>query len=94
MHLYEILRRPSITEKNTALQTAGKYVFEVAPEANKYQIRQAVETAFKVAVVDVNVMNVAGKTKRQGKRVSTTSGWKKAVVTLKEGDKIQFFEGV
>ena len=94
MHLYEILRRPAITEKNTAMQTQGKYVFEVAPDANKYQIRQAVETAFKVGVLDVNVMNTSGKTKRQGKRISTTSGWKKAVVTLKTGDKIQFFEGV
>ena len=94
MHLYEILRRPAITEKNTALQAQGKYVFEVARDANKYQIQQAVETAFKVGVIDVNVMNVAGKTKRQGRRISTTPGWKKAVVTLKEGDKIQFFEGV
>ena len=94
MHLYEILRRPSITEKNTTMQAQGKYVYEVAPGANKYHIRQAVETAFKVGVIDVNVMNVAGATKRQGKRVSTTPGWKKAVVTLKEGDKIQFFEGV
>lgn len=94
MHLYEILRRPSITEKNTTMQTMGKYVFEVAPDANKYQIRQAVETAFKVNVIDINVMNVPGQTKRQGKRVSTTPGWKKAVVTLKAGDKIQFFEGV
>ena len=94
MHLYEVLRRPAITEKNTAMQAQGKYVFEVAQGANKYQIREAVETAFKVSVLDVNVSNVPTQTKRQGRRIVTTPGWKKAVVTLKEGDKIQFFETV
>ncbi len=94
MHLYEILRRPSITEKNTAMQAQGNYVFEVAPGANKYQIRDAVQTAFKVSVLDVNVSNVPSQSKRQGRRISVTPGWKKAVVTLKAGDKIEFFEGV
>ena len=94
MHLYEILRRPLITEKNTSLQAQGKYVFEVADEANKRQVKQAVETAFKVSVTAVNVTTVPGKKKRMGRREVQTPSWKKAVVTLKPGDKIELFEGV
>ena len=94
MHLYEVLRRPLITEKNTVLQAEGKYAFEVAREANKLQIKQAVEKAFKVKVAAVNVMTVHGKKRRVGRREVMTSPWKKAVVTLKTGDKIEFFEGV
>ena len=94
MHLYEVLRRPLITEKNTMLQAQGKYVFEVAEEANKHQIKQAVEKAFKVKVVLVNVMTVPGKTKRIGRRQVLTPSHKKAIVTLKSGDKIELFEGV
>ena len=94
MHLYEVLRRPLITEKNTALQAQNKYAFEVAGEANKHQIKQAVEKAFKVKVTTVNVMTVPGKTRRVGRRQVLTPSWKKAVVTLKPGDKIELFEGV
>ncbi len=94
MHLYEVLRRPLITEKNTMLQAQGKYVFEVAEEANKHQIKQAVEKAFKVKVVLVNVMTVPGKTKRVGRRMVLTPSHKKAIVTLKSGDKIELFESV
>ena len=94
MHLYEILRRPVITEKNTALQSQGKYAFEVAGEANKHQIKQAVEKAFNVKVTAVNVMTVPGKGRRVGRRQILTNPWKKAVVTLKPGDKIELFEGV
>ena len=94
MHLYEVLRRPLITEKNTMLQAQGKYVFEVAEEANKHQIKQAVEKAFKVKVMAVNVMTVPGKTKRVGRRMVLTPSHKKAIVTLKTGDKIELFEGV
>ena len=94
MHLYEVLRRPLLTEKNTALLAQNKYAFEVAGEANKRQIEQAVETAFKVKVTAVNVMTVRGKTRRVGRRQVLTPSWKKAVVTLKQGDKIEFFEGV
>ncbi len=94
MHLYEVLRRPVITEKNTALQAQGKYAFEVAGEANKHQIKQAVEKAFKVKVSAVNVMTVPGKTRRVGGRQVLTRSWKKAIVTLQLGDKIEFFEGV
>ncbi len=94
MHLYEVLRRPVITEKNTILQAQGKYAFEVAGEANKHQIKQAVEKAFDVKVTAVNVMTVPGKRRRVGRRQVLTSSWKKAVVTLNPGDKIELFEGV
>ncbi len=94
MHLYEVLRRPLITEKNAMLQAQGKYAFEIAREANKQQIRQAVEKAFKVNVLAVNVMTVPGKTRRVGRQQVLTQSWKKAIVTLKPGDKIEFFEGV
>ncbi len=94
MHLYEVLRRPLITEKNTMLQAQGKYAFEIAREANKPQIKQAVEKAFKVKVLAVNVMTVPGKTRRVGRQQVLTQSWKKAIVTLKPGDKIELFEGV
>ena len=94
MHLYEVLRRPLITEKNTILQAQGKYAFEIAREANKPQIKQAVEKAFKVKVLAVNVMTVPPKTRRVGRRQVLTQSWKKAIVTLKPGDKIELFEGV
>ncbi|MFC1928398.1 50S ribosomal protein L23 [Chloroflexota bacterium] len=93
MNLYEVLRRPLITEKYTVLQAYGKYVFEVAREASKPQIKQAVEKAFKVKVTGVNVMTVPGKRRRLGMRQLPAHPWKKAIVTLKEGDKIELFEG-
>jgi len=94
MHLYEVLRRPLITEKATVLKDQNKYVFEVAKEASKSQIKEAVEKAFKVKVREVNVITVPGKTRRFGRRQVTGSPWKKAIVTLIPGDKITFFEGV
>jgi large subunit ribosomal protein L23 len=94
MHLYEVLRRPMVTEKNSALQTMNKYVFEIADGANKMMIQQAVEKAFKVKVTGVNVVTVRGKTKKIGRRTVHTNPWKKAIVTLQVGDKIEYFEGV
>ncbi len=94
MHLYEVLRRPLITEKNTELQAQNKYAFEVDGEANKPLVKQAVEKAFKVRVTGVNVITVPGKTRRVGRRQVLTRSWKKAIVTLQPGDKIEFFEGV
>ena len=94
MHLYEVLRRPLITEKNTMLQAQNKYVFEVADVANKALIKQAVEKAFKVKVTGVNVITVPGKTRRVRRQLVQTRSWKKAIVTLREKDKIEFFEGV
>jgi len=83
-----------ITEKNSALQAQGKYAFEVAGEANKEQIKQAVEKAFNVSVTRVNVMTVPGKRRRMRGRQVMSPSWKKALVTLKPGDKIELFEGV
>jgi len=94
LHLYEVLRRPLITEKATLLKEEDKYAFEVAGKATKSQIKKAVEHAFKVKVSKVNVMMVPGKTKRFGRRQVTSSPWRKAIVTLAPGDKITFFEGV
>ena len=94
MNLYEVLRRPLVTEKSTRLSEGSKYVFEVDKRASKDQVRNAVEKAFKVGVVNVNMINVPGEVKRMGRRAVARPSWKKAIVTLKEGDKIQFFEGV
>lgn len=94
MHLSEVLRRPLVTEKNTTLQAQNKYAFEVAKEANKPQIKQAVEKTFKVTVTKVNVVTMPSKARRVGRRLVLTSPWKKALVTLKPGDKIEIFEGV
>jgi len=94
MHLYEVLHRPLITEKNAVLQMEGKYAFEVANEATKPQVKQAVELAFKVKVTGVNVMTMPGKERRIGRRNVRKPSWKKAIVTLQPGDKIEFFENV
>ena len=94
MHIYEVLRHPVVTEKSTRLVEQSKYCFEVASEATKPQIKEAVETAFKVKVASVNVMNVRGKLRRRGRWQGMTRSWKKAVVTLEKGHKIELFEGV
>jgi large subunit ribosomal protein L23 len=94
LHLYEVLRRPLITEKANALKDEDRYVFEVAHKATKSQIKEAVEQAFRVKVSKVNVMAVPGKTRRFGRRQVTSPSWKKAVVALVPGHKITFFEGV
>lgn len=94
MHIFEVLRRPIITEKNTMLQEQNKYTFEVARESNKAMIKEAVEKAFNVKVLSVNVASVPGKMRRVGKHRGMTPSWKKAMVTLREGDKIEYFEGV
>ena len=94
MHPYEVLRRPLITEKDSILQAQGKYAFEAATGANKPQVKQAVEKAFNVKVTAVNIMTVPGKRRRIGRRIVLTPSWKKAIVTLQPGDKIELFEGV
>ncbi len=94
MQLFEVLRKPLVTEKNTALQTQGKYTFEINRDATKNQVKQAVEKAFKVTVTSVNVMSVRGQEKLVGRKKVAGAPWKKAIVTLKPGDKIQIFEGV
>ncbi len=94
MNIYDVLRAPLMTEKSMMLREEGnKYVFRVHPDANKYQIKQAVETAFKVKVEKINTMNVTGKKKRLGRYQGKKSNWKKAVITLPEGQSIEYFEG-
>lgn len=95
MQLEQIIKRPLImTEKgNTLRETQNKYLFEVDRRANKVQIREAVETLFNVKVEGVNTMNVRGHMRRMGRGYSKTRNWKKAIVSVKEGDTIEFFEG-
>jgi len=87
---YDIVRRVRLTEKGSALQAKhNSYVFAVAPKANKVEIRHAIERIFNVKVTRVNTMNYRGKLRRaRTKQAGRTSDWKKAIVTLKEGDKI------
>ena len=93
-----ILKRPIVTEKMTALQEKGTYAFEVVPTANKIEIARAVEKKFNVTVLKVRTVNCKGKTKtqmtRRGRFSGRTSAWKKAIVRLKEGDTIEFFQNV
>ena len=95
MHLYEILKRPLNTEKSNRLKDEQrKYVFEVDSRANKLQIKEAVETAFSVSVVDVNVLRMSHKRRRYGRRITYKPMWKKAIVTLQPDQRIDLFEGV
>ncbi len=94
MNEYDIVLRPIITEKSTLLKDVGnQYIFEVQRNANKIEIRKAVEKLFKVKVVSVQVSNMEGKKKRLGKFAGKKSDWKKAVVKLSPKDKITIFEG-
>lgn len=95
MHVYEVLKRPILTEKSSySADALHRYTFQVDVRANKHQIRQAVEAVFGVEVLAVNVMNVRGKRRRVGRRIGRAPDWKKAIVTLAPGDSIGFFEGV
>lgn len=90
----EVLKRPVVSEKSLGMMEDNKYTFIVDPSANKIEIKNAVEEIFKVSVVDVRTMHVKGKLKRQGKYSGYTSNKKKAIVTLKAGDKIEVYEGL
>jgi large subunit ribosomal protein L23 len=93
-NVYEILERPLITEKSSSLLQAHNHVtFKVKRDANKTQIKEAVQKIFNVTVLDVNTSVVKGKWKRFGRTVGKTKNWKKAIVLLKAGDKIDAFEG-
>ena len=95
LHPLTVVVRPLITEKATRLGGEGKYTFEVRRNANKRQIKEAVEKGFDVKVERVNVMTMKGKPRRVlGNRIKRSPAWKKAVVTLVAGDKIELFEGV
>jgi len=89
---YDILIRPIITEKSSDLMAENKYTFRVDRKANKIEIRQAVESIFKVDVTAVRTMNMPGKLKRQGRTSGMTAQWKKAIVTLKEGQRLPIFD--
>jgi large subunit ribosomal protein L23 len=93
-----ILKRPIVTEKMTALQEKGQYAFEVDRNANKIDIARAVEKKFNVTVTSVRTLRHKGKAKsqltRRGRFAGRTAAWKKAVVSLKTGDKIEFFQNV
>ncbi len=92
---YGVLYGPMLTEKGTLLkETDNKVLFKVAKSANKIEIKKAVEEIFKVKVDRVTTMNYMGKTKRMGKHEGKRPDWKKAIVTLKEGEKLDFVEGV
>lgn len=94
MHIFQVLKRPVITEKSTFLQEQNKFVFEIAPKANKSQVREAVERAFGVSVRGVNIIHTRGDRHRLGNgRWAEHRSSKKAVVTLVPGDTIQLFEG-
>ncbi len=97
LNAFSTIIRPVVSEKSTLLGEQGKYVFEVAPDANKIQIKLAVEQAFlnrKVQVVTVNILRVPGKVRRRGRSVGMTRSWKKAIVTLRAGQRLDLFEGV
>jgi large subunit ribosomal protein L23 len=89
----QIVVRPIISEKSYAMIEHNRYTFEVDKEASKPQISAAVEDIFNVTVTSVNTMRVNGKPRRVRYNKGLTRAWKKAVVTLKEGDSIEFFEG-
>jgi len=92
---HQIVQRPILTEKGTRLkEAANQYLFRVAKRANKVEIKQAIETLFKVTVVDVRTLPVRGKAKRLGRFQGRQADWKKAIATLKAGDSIELYEGV
>lgn len=94
MHIFQVLKRPLITEKSTLLQEQNKYVFEVMPAANKVQVREAVQRAFEVKVTNVNMVHTAGENRRlRNGRWLRSPATKKAIVTVAPGDTIQLFEG-
>lgn len=94
MDARDIIKKPIVTEKTTRLMELNKYCFMVDRRANKLQIKEAIEEIFKVKVKDINTMRILGKMKRMGKYEGRRPSWKKAVVTLEPGSRIEFFEGV
>jgi len=94
MEIYQVIKRPLVTEKTTLAKEANKYHFEVYRRANKIEIGQAVEKLFKVKVVSVRTMNMAGKKKRVGRVLGRKRDWKKAIVTLAPGSSIEIFQKV
>lgn len=95
LDVYHVIKRPIVTEKSTKLDEGmNQVVFEVDLRSTKHQIREAVETIFKVKVTDVNTLRMRGKPVRRGMVKSRRPHWKKAVVTLRQGERIDFYEGM
>ena len=95
MDMYQVVIKPLVTEKGTMMLSEGNWVtFRVHPDANKIEVREAIQKIFSVSVLQVNTQIVRGKQKRFGKTMGQSKAWKKAMVRLKEGDKIEIFEGV
>jgi large subunit ribosomal protein L23 len=93
LHPAQILIKPVVSEKSYNQITENRYTFRVHPDAHKTQVRQAVEELFDVKVTSVNIVQMPAKPKRRGMIKGTKPGWKKAIVELKAGDKIEIFEG-
>ena len=94
MNVFDVIREPKLTEKTLSLkEEVNQFAFAVNPRANKIQIKESIEKSFKVSVLKVRTMNVRGDKKRLGRHEGRKSNWKKALVTLKEGETIEFFEG-
>ncbi|MFZ7110439.1 MAG: 50S ribosomal protein L23 [Desulfatiglandales bacterium] len=95
MDVYKVIKKPHVTEKATLQKNQSNQVtFEVHKKANKIEIRRAVESLFKIKVVDVKTMNIEGKKRRVGKTTGKRPNWKKAIVRLAPGENIEFFEGM
>jgi large subunit ribosomal protein L23 len=89
---YRVLIEPWITEEATRVAELNKYIFKVSTKSRKEEIKRAVESTYKVEVASVNTINVSGKKRLRGKIIGRTSAYKKAIVSVKEGGKIEFFE--
>lgn len=94
MHPTQVIIRPVVSEKSYVLATADRYTFRVHPDANKTQIRQAVEALFDVGVLEIRTSSVKSKPKRRGHTAGRTREWKKAIVQVREGDTIPVFQGL
>ena len=93
MNPNDIIIRPIISEKSTGMLEKNKYVFKVARDANKLTIMQALKELFNVNAEKVNIVNVRGKNRRLRYKIGKRTAWKKAIVTLRAGDKIEIFDG-
>ena len=94
INVFDVIREPKLTEKTLSLkEEVNQFAFAVDPKANKIQIKESIEKAFKVSVIKIRTMNVRGDKKKLGRHEGRKSSWKKALVTLKKGETIEFFEG-
>ncbi|MBU4422022.1 50S ribosomal protein L23 [Patescibacteria group bacterium] len=92
--VYRVLVKPLITEKVSDMAVLGKYSFQIKPKANKIMVKKAISALYNVKVRDVRIINVVGKSVRYGRHTGKRSDWKKAIVTLAPGEKLEIYEGV